>query len=242
MGKAWKNAGKAVKAEKKGKIFNKLAREILVSAKLGGIDPEGNARLKAAISEAKSLSCPNDTIDRALKKASGDTGDSVIEEKIYEAFGPHQVGIIIECQTDNKNRSVSDLKILLRKNSGLWAESGSVSWNFDKIGMVEASTAKNFKDIEEEAIEVDASSVDTGEVDEQDITKITSYIFYTDLENLETMRKDLVKREWEILKAEPSYKAKQIPDLTDSQKQEVYNLLEQLDDFEDSRRVYSSID
>lgn len=242
MGKAWKNAGKAVKAEKKGRIFTKLAREILVAARLGGVDPEGNARLKAAISEAKSLSCPSDTIDRALKRASGDTGDAVIEEKIYEAFGPHQVGIIIECQTDNKNRTVSDLKTLLRKNSGAWAESGSVSWNFNKVGMVEASTTKEFKDIEEEAIEVDASDVDTGEVDEQDTSKITTYLFYTDLESLETMRKALVKRNWEILKAEPAYKPKTIPELTDEQKTEVYPLLEQLDDFEDSRRVYSAID
>lgn len=242
MGKAWKNAGKAVKAEKKGKVFTKLAREILVAARLGGVDPEGNARLKAAITEAKSLSCPNDTIDRALKRASGDTGDAVIEEKIYEAFGPHQVGIIIECQTDNKNRTVSDLKNLLRKNAGAWAESGSVSWNFDKIGMVEASSAKAFEDIEEEAIEVDASDVDTGEVHEQDSSKITSYIFYTTLENLDIMRKALTQRGWEVLKAEPAYKAKQISDLSEAQKVEVYPLLEQLDDFEDSRRVYSSID
>lgn len=242
MGKAWKNAGKAVKAEKKGKIFTKLAREILVAARLGGVDPEGNARLKAAIAEAKSLSCPSDTIDRALKRASGDTGDAVIEEKIYEAFGPHQVGIIIECQTDNKNRTVSDLKTVLRKNAGAWAESGSVSWNFNKTGMIEASTTKNFEDLEEEAIEVDASDVDIGEVDEQDNKKIASYIFYTDLENLETVRKALVKREWEILKVEPAYRPKQTSNLTDIQKAEVYPLLEQLDDFEDSRRIYSSID
>ncbi|MBE8162853.1 MAG: YebC/PmpR family DNA-binding transcriptional regulator [Bdellovibrionaceae bacterium] len=242
MGKAWKNAGKAVKAEKKGRIFTKLAREILVAAKLGGVDPEGNARLKAAISEAKSLSCPNDTIERALKRASGDTGDATIEEKIYEAFGPHQVGIIIECQTDNKNRTVSDLKTLLRKNSGAWAENGSVSWNFNKVGMVEASTKKTVNDMEEEAIEVDASDVETGEFSEQDLNVVTSYLFYTDLKNLETMQKALVQREWEILKAEPAYRPKQAPDLTEEQQKEVYLLLEQLDDFEDSRRVYSSID
>lgn len=242
MGKAWKNAGKAVKAEKKGKIFTKLAREILVAARLGGVDPEGNARLKAAIADAKSLSCPSDTINRSLKRASGDTGDAIIEEKFYEAFGPHQVGIIIECQTDNKNRTVSDLKNLLRKNSGSWAESGSVSWNFDKMGMVEARTEKAFSDIEEEAIEVEATDVDTGELDEGDSSKITSYLFYTDLESLEVMRKSLVSRGWEVLKAEPAFKTKQAPDLTKEQKAEVYPLLEELDDFEDSRRVYSSID
>lgn len=242
MGKAWKNAGKAVKAEKKGKIFNKLAREILVAARLGGSDPEGNARLKAAIQEAKTLSCPKETIDRALKKASGDTGDAIIEEKIYEALGPHQIGIIIECQTDNKNRTISDLKNLLRKNSATWAESGSVSWNFNKVGMIEASTKNIFKDIEEEAIELDASDVETGEVDEQDSNKINSYIFYTDLENLETLRKALLKKDWTILKAEPAYKAKQVSKLSEEQKKEVYPLLEQLDDFEESRRVYSSID
>jgi transcriptional/translational regulatory protein YebC/TACO1 len=106
MGKSWKNAGKVEKAQQKGQIFTKLAREIQVAAKVGGPDPAANARLRMAIDAAKKESCPNDTIDRAIKKGAGLLDDGkVIEELMYEGYGPHGVGVIVECQTDNKHRT-----------------------------------------------------------------------------------------------------------------------------------------
>jgi transcriptional/translational regulatory protein YebC/TACO1 len=106
MGKSWKNAGMAANAAKKGAIFTKFAREIQVAAKMGGGDPNFNARLRLAVESAKKASCPRDTIDRAIKKGTGQLDDgTVIEEITYEGFGPHSVGVIVECQTDNRNRT-----------------------------------------------------------------------------------------------------------------------------------------
>src|SRR5690606_35694779 len=117
MGKSWKNPFKEAKAQQKGQIFTKLAREISVAAKMGGPDPEGNSRLKLAIAAAKAQSCPKDTIERAIKKGAGLLDDgSQIEELTYEGLGPFGVGIIVECQTDNKNRTVGDLRTIFRKH------------------------------------------------------------------------------------------------------------------------------
>jgi transcriptional/translational regulatory protein YebC/TACO1 len=101
MGKSWKNAGKTESAQKKGQIFTKLAREISVASKAGGPDPAMNPRLRLAIASAKEVSCPNDTIERAIKKGAGLLDDGkIIEELTYEGYGPHGVGVIVECQTE----------------------------------------------------------------------------------------------------------------------------------------------
>src|SRR5580700_5324025 len=110
MGKGWKKAGKLEAAQKKGAIFTKVAREVAVAARLGGPDPEGNSRLKIAIAAAKEVSCPKDTIERAIKKGAGLDNEAQIEEITYEGKGPFGVGILIECQTDNKNRTVGELR------------------------------------------------------------------------------------------------------------------------------------
>src|SRR5262249_50982455 len=119
MGKGWKKAGKLEAAQKKGAIFTKLAREIAVAARLGGADPNSNSRLKIAIADAREASCPKDTIDRAIKKGTGQLDDgSIIEEIIYEGYGPHGVGILVECQTDNRNRTVSEIRNVFKANGG----------------------------------------------------------------------------------------------------------------------------
>src|SRR5688572_26910462 len=142
MGKGWKAAGKSEMAQKKGAMFTKLAREIAVAAKLGGPDPEGNARLKMAIIAAKSQSCPKDTIERAIKKGSGqlDVG-AVIEELTYEGVGPCGVGIIVECQTDNKNRTVGELRNMFKRHEGSLGETNSVAWMFEKTAAVTGKKA-----------------------------------------------------------------------------------------------------
>src|SRR6185437_10787229 len=129
MGKGWKKAGKLESAQKKGAVFTKLAREIAVAAKLGGGDPNANSRLKLAIEAAREVSCPKDTIERAIKKGTGQLDDGAqIEEVVYEGYGPHGVGIMVECQTDNRNRTVSVLRSLFKSNGGNLGESGAVGW------------------------------------------------------------------------------------------------------------------
>lgn len=233
MGKSWKNPHKQAKAQEKGKLFTKVAREVYVAAKLGGPDPEANPRLKMAIADAKKISCPNDTIERAIKKGSGQLDDgSVIEELTYEGFGPHNVGIIVECQTDNKNRTVSDLRAVFKKNGGNLGETGSVAWMFDRVSLVEG-IKDNVSDPEEDAIEAGANEVTSGEN--------STYSFYGAPEDLDSIRATLIERGWEISTAELSYKANNITELNDEQKKDVFKLLDAIDDNDDSHRIHATI-
>ena len=140
MGKGWKNPLMAANAAKKGAKFTKLAREIQVAAKLGGPDPNSNSRLRIAVDAAREEMCPKDTIERAIKKGAGllDDGSS-IEEAVYEGYAPHKVGMIVECQTDNRTRTIADVRNIFNKNGGHLGEQGSVAWMFDRISLVEGS-------------------------------------------------------------------------------------------------------
>ena len=165
MGKGWKQAGIAANSAKKGAIFTKLAREIQVAAKLGGPDPNANSRLRMAIDAAREESCPKDTIERAIKKGAGLLDDGAqIEELSYEGYGPHKVGIIVECQTDNRNRTASEIRNIFNKNGGALGAEGSVMWMFDRVAMLEASKT-GVNDPEEDAIEAGAGEVERLEGD-----------------------------------------------------------------------------
>lgn len=233
MGKGWKRDGKLEASQKKGAIFTKLAREIQVAAKLGGPDPEANSRLKLAVDAARSASCPKDTIERAIKKGSGqlDEGQS-IEEIVYEGYGPHGVGIIVECQTDNRTRTVSEIRNTFKSHGGNMGESGAVAWMFSRVCLIEGEKS-NVADAEEEAIEVGANEV-TAEEDGK-------YSFFGSPEDLDTIRKNLLGRGWRITAAELSFKAKELTTVSESQKKEVFELLSALEDNDDSHRVHATI-
>ncbi|WP_413584113.1 YebC/PmpR family DNA-binding transcriptional regulator [Bdellovibrio sp. HCB274] len=234
MGKSWKTAGKVEKAQQKGQIFTKLAREIQVAAKVGGPDPAANARLRLAIDAAKKVSCPNDTIDRAIKKGAGLLDDGkVIEELMYEGYGPHGVGVIVECQTDNKHRTAPDMRHAFKSHEGNMGETGSVAWMFEHVGLLEGVKAGTF-DPDEEAIEAGANEVGPGE-DEG------SYEFYTGATDLDSVRDALIKRGWKITKSELSYKAKNITELNDAQRKDVEEFLNYLDDMDDTHRVHATV-
>lgn len=232
MGKSWKNAGKVEKAQQKGQIFTKLAREIAVAAKAGGPDPNANARLRMAIDAAKKVSCPNDTIERAIKKGAGLLDDGkVIEELTYEGYGPHGVGVIVECQTDNKHRTAPDMRHAFKSHEGNMGETGSVAWMFDRVGLIEGTKEGTF-DPDEEAIEAGANEVYEDE---------GTYEFYTSADDLDAVREALTKRGWKITKGELSYKAKNITELTDEQRKDVEEFLNYLDDMDDTHRVHATI-
>lgn len=232
MGKSWKNAGKSENAAKKGKIFTKLAREIMVATKAGGPDPGSNARLRLAIDVAKAASCPNDTIDRAIKKGSGVLADGeVIEELTYEGYGPHGVGVIVETQTNNKHRTAPEVRTLFKSHDGALGESGSVAWMFDRVSLIQGTKEGSF-DPEEEAIEAGANDVEKDE---------DSYLFYGNPENLDSIKKALAARKWNITTAELSYKAKNITELTEAQLKDVHEFLEEVDEFDDTHRVHATI-
>ena len=233
MGKGWKKAGKLEASQKKGAVFTKIAREIAVAAKMGGGDPNGNSRLKLAIEAAKEQSVPKDTIERAIKKGTGQLDDGkIIEEISYEGYGPHGVGILVECQTDNRTRTVSEIRNTFKANGGNMGESGAVAWMFERVSLIQGKKA-NVGDPEEEAIEVGANEVEADE---------GIYSFYGAPEDLDSIRTALQGRGWDISAAELSYKAKDKTQLSDAQKAEVFELLEALEDNDDSHRVHATVE
>lgn len=232
MGKGWKSPIKAANAQKKGAVFTKLAREIQVAAKLGGPDPAANARLRAAMDAARKMQCPTDTIERAIKKGAGllDEGTQ-IDEMMYEGFGPHGVGVLVECQTDNKNRTVPEIRMVFKSNGGHMGESGSVAWMFDRVGLVEATKTGSF-DPEEEAIEAGANEVEKVH---------DGYDFYTSVEELEHVKEALTKRGWHVTKHELAYNPKNKTVLTEEQMKEVGEFLNELDDHDDVSKVHATV-
>lgn len=232
MGKSWKNAGKMENAQKKGLMFTKFAREIQVAAKMGGADPNMNSRLRLAIDAAKKQAVPNDTIDRAIKKGAGLLGDSAaVEEVAYEGYGPHGVGVIVECQTDNRNRTAPEVRNVFKSHGGSIGELGSVAWMFKRVGLIEGKKEGSF-DPEEEAIEAGADEVSKTE---------DGYSFYCAYESLDSVRHALQDRGWHISVCEPSYKANNITELTPEQMKDVEEFLNEMDDLDDSHRVHATI-
>jgi YebC/PmpR family DNA-binding regulatory protein len=232
MGKGWKTSIKVANAAKKGAVFTKVVREIQVSAKLGSPDPASNSRLRMAIEAARDVSCPNDTIERAIKKGAGLLEDTQIDELTYEGYGPHGVGVIVECQTDNRNRTAPEIRLLFKQHDGNMGESGSVQWMFQRVGLLEGKKTGTF-DPEEEAIEIGAEEVYKNEDG--------SYMFLTHLESLESAREALTKRGWTVTKGEPSFKPNQVTELTDEQMKDVEEFLGELEAHDDTHRVHATL-
>jgi YebC/PmpR family DNA-binding regulatory protein len=234
MGKGWKNPAKVENANKKGAIISKMAKEIAVAARLGGADVNTNSRLRLAIDSAREASCPKDTIERAIKKGTGQLDDkSQIEEVMYEGFGPHQVGVLVECQTDNRARTAPEIRFIFKKAGGAMGEQGSVSWMFDRVALVEG-THSGSVDPEEEAIEVNANEVEKGEAN--------LISFYGNPDDLDLLQKSLKDRGWEIKTAELSYKNKNKTDLSEEQMKEVVEFLDTLDDNEDIAKIHTTLE
>ncbi len=238
MGKSWKNPFKEANAAKKGAQISKLAKEISVAAKLGGGDPEANSRLRLAINSARAESVPKDTIERAIKKGTGELDDGkVIEEVMYEGYAPHQVGVLVECQTDNRARTAPDIRYIFKKHKGQMGEQGSVAWMFERIGLIEGSAPEGKEiDPEEEAIEAGANDVEKTDGEE------VLYAFYTEPDELDKVQKSLQDRGWDIKTSELSYLPKnKTEDLSEDQKKEVYEFLDALDDNDDTARIHSTL-
>ncbi|MDP1592124.1 MAG: YebC/PmpR family DNA-binding transcriptional regulator, partial [Prosthecobacter sp.] len=149
--------GKAITDAKRGNAFSKLAKEITLAAKSGGGSPDMNARLRSAILAARAANVPNDNIDRAIKKGTGEIAGAALEEILYEAYGPGGVAMMIEIVTDNRNRSANDIRVLLSKNNGTFADSGSVAYMFQRRGEIRLDKSAATEDqIMEAALEAGA--------------------------------------------------------------------------------------
>src|ERR1041385_3340744 len=165
MGAQWKQAGREANAQKKGQLVVKLVREIMVAAKLGGPDPELNARLAAAVEKARKNSVTRDTIERAIKKGAVLTDEKIVFELVtYEGFAPHKVPVIVECLTDNRNRTAPEIRNLFK--AGSLGQPGSVAFFFNHSGVVEATHTDANRDAEGDAIEAGAQEIEPLEAEE----------------------------------------------------------------------------
>ena len=239
MGAQWKQAGREANAQKKGQMVVKLVREITVAAKLGGADPDLNARLAAAVEKAKKSSVYRDTIERAIKKGAGLTDEVVnFETVVYEGFTPHKIPVIVECLTDNRNRTAPDIRNLFK--AGSLGQPGSVMFFFNHAGVVEATHTDINRDAEGDAIEAGAQEVEALEAEETPEGQKGAR-FTTEIKDLDAVSKNLKKAGWNIIASEIRYVAKSFTELPDAARKEVHDFLTLLDDHEDVHRVYATI-
>lgn len=228
MGAQWKAKHKEAAANAKGKLFGRLVKEIMVAAR-NGADPEMNAKLRLAIHQAKKLSMPKDTLDRAIKKGAGLSGEVVnFERPMYEGFAPHRVPVIVECLTDNVNRTVAEIRVLFRK--GQLGTSGSVAWDFDHVGLIEAS-AEGDADAELAAIEAGAQDFEAADED-------GSTLFITDPTDLDSVSRALPEHGFIVDSAKLGYRAKNPVSVSGAELDEVLAFLEALDNHDDVQNVY----
>lgn len=228
MGAQWKAKHREEAANAKGKLFTKLTKEIMVAAR-NGADPDMNPRLRLAVEAAKKASMTRETLERAIKKGSGQLDGNINYEKVtYEGFAPHQVPVIVECLTDNVNRTISNIRGLFRK--GQLGTSGSVSWDFDHVGMIEATPANKDADAEMAAIEAGAQDFET---DDDGTT-----LFITDLTDLDAVSKALPTQGFTVVSAKLGYRPKNPVTLTGEALAEVEAFLAAIDDDDDVHEVY----
>ena len=235
MGAQWKAKGKALVADARGKLFTKLVKEITVAAR-GGADPAANAKLRLVVEQARKVSMPKDTLDRAIKKGAGLTGEVVhYEHVIYEGFAPHQVAVMVECLTDNVKRTAPEMRVLFRK--GQLGTSGSVAWDFNHLGMIEAAPTAADADAEVAAIEAGAQDFEAG--DEEGNT-----VFYTDPADLDLVSRALPNFGFNVLSVKLGYKAKNPVDpssLSTEALEEVEAFLAAIDGNDDVQNVYVAL-
>ena len=235
MGRQWLHSTKEVTANRRAKITTKLVREITVAAKMGVPDPEMNPRLALAVEAARKQSVSNDTITRAIKKGSGQGDDAVNYELVtYEGMAPHNVPVIVECMTDNRNRTAPEIRSLWRDG-----QFGSkVTFLFDHRGIIEATIEKAGIDREEAAIESGAQDVEPLENTPEEQTGAR---FFTDRTDLYQVSDALKKLGWSVTTAELGYVAKDKVELDAKARESVEGFLERLDDNDDVHRVYAAI-
>jgi YebC/PmpR family DNA-binding regulatory protein len=230
MGAQWKQKGRVAAADAKGRIFTKLAKEIMVAARHGA-DPGMNPRLRMAIDAAKKASMTKDTLERAIKKGAGLLDENVTYETVvYEGFAPHRVPVIVECLTDNKNRTATNVRVLFRK--GQLGNTGSVSWDFTHLGIIEATPA-GAVDAEAEAIEAGAQDVESADEG--------AFRFYTDHGDVDAVNRALTGRGWTVTSAVLGWRPKNPVSIDAAALVEVEAFLSALDADDDVQTIYTGL-
>jgi len=226
---------KGVNDAKRGQMFTKLAREIAIAAREGGGDPDANFRLRLAIQRARALNMPQENIQRAIQRAAGGGEDAQqLDEVTYEGYGPGGVAIFVETVTDNRNRTVAEVRNVFTRNGGSLGENGSVAWLFEPQGIVAINLDGHDPD------DVTLKAIDAGAVDvNQDGTMLE---IYTDLQDLDHVRQAMVRDGIEVETAERTFVPKTTVTLDDQKAAQVVRLIERLEDLDDVQNVSANLD
>ena len=219
---------------KRGRMFTKLIKEITIAARIGGGDAEGNPRLRKAIQDAKAVNMPADNIKRAMQKGTGELEGGQIEEIMYEGYGPGGVAMLVEVVTDNRNRTVSEIRHVFSKNGGNMGESGSVSWMFHKKGYIGIDKSKADEDT------LMTLAIDAGADDFQ--SDESGYEIYTSPEAFEGVLNAIKGKGIETLSAEVSMIPQTQVRVEGKTAQQVLKLMEALDEHDDVQHVYANFD
>lgn len=219
---------------KRGQLFTKFGREISVAARAGGANPEGNARLRLAIDRAREANMPMDTIQRAIQRGVGGGEGAQLDEISYEGYGPGGAALLIETQTDNRNRTVAEVRAALTRGGGSLGESGSVAWNFESRGVISVALSGK-QDPEEVALRAIDAGADDFSADGDQLEVLTSPEAFDDV------RQSLESAGLTVDNAEVMMVAKTQLDLPPDQTAQVVRLMERLEDLDDVSRVYTNV-
>lgn len=225
---------KAAQDAKKGKAFTKVAKEIMVAVKEGGADPDMNSRLRLALDKAKACNLPKDNVDRAIKKGSGEGNESAFEEITYEGYGPGGVAILVCALTDNRNRTVAEVRSTMNKKGGNMGEAGCVAWIFESKGIIEINKDKAEEEtLLELALELGAEDV----ADEGDVFQVV-----TDVSEYFTVKTGLEQKGYELNFAEVTKKPKNKISLGAEDLRKLFNITDALEDLDDVQEVFSNFE
>ncbi len=226
---------KAVIDAKRGKVFTKIAKELTIAAKLGGGDPTGNPRLRLAMEKARSVNMPSDNIKRAVQKGTGELPGISYEEISYEGYGPGGVALLIDTLTDNKNRSVADIRFILSKNGGNLGETGCVAWIFESKGYLLVNKTK----VDEDTLM--SVALDAGAEDMKNEEGEDNFEIITDPSDFETVKEAIDKAGIELVSAEVTKLPKNEIELTsEKEAAQMIRLMETLEDHDDVQDVYAN--
>jgi len=223
---------KAAQDAKRGKVFTKIIKELMVAAKTGGSDPESNPRLRQAISTAKAANMPSDTISRNIQKGAGELEGVDYEEFSYEGFGPEGVAIMMDVMTDNKNRTVAEIRHLMTKFGGNLGENGSVSWMFEKLGqIIVESESINEENLFNDALEAGADDFNKEELD---------FVISTSPSLTAEIAENLEKKGYNIISSKVDMVPKNIIEVPENNSSKLINLMEKLEEHDDVQNIASN--
>ncbi|MCL2009931.1 MAG: YebC/PmpR family DNA-binding transcriptional regulator [Synergistaceae bacterium] len=226
---------KAAQDSKRGNLFQKLVRAVIVAAKEGGGDPAINMRLKTAIERAKAVSVPADNIARGIKRGTGEIEGATYEELTYEAYGPNGIAVLVEVMTDNRNRTTPEIRALLSRNGGQMGEAGSVAWMFERKGVIEVKG----KGLDEDVLM--SCGLEAGMTDMEPAEE--GFTLYSEPTDLHTLKEALEKAKYAVESAETHMIPKTPVEVTDVEAaRKIIRLVEILEEHDDTQNVYSNFD